>query len=237
MVRGRRVPHQVAGHAAAWQGGDDGAATYSPQVTSIRSSAPSTAVFDTAVAALRTAQARPEVGLEEIPPPRRVAPYAHAIEGHIDLTTLRGPHGGEPSDEDVDDVDEAGGRFVLLHDPDQPEAWGSDLRVIALVKAVVEPELAEDPMLADVVWSWLEESLTGPDVPAVRLGGTVTRVVSESFGSLADRPRAIQVELRASWTPLGAMGEHLVAWSDVLCRLAGLPPLPTGVSALPRRRS
>lgn len=198
-------------------------------MTSIRSSVPSSVVFDDAVAAVRAAQVRPEVVLTEIPPPRRVAPFAHAVEGHVDLVAVR-------AGDDQDEADEAGGRFVLLHDPASPEAWGSDMRVIALVKAVVEPELAEDPMLAEVVWAWLGESLVGPDAPAHRLGGTVTRVVSESFGSLADRPAAIQVELRASWTPLGPMDAQLGAWADVLCRLAGLPPLPSGVSPLPRRR-
>ncbi len=199
-------------------------------MTSIRSSAPASVVFDDAVAALRAAQVRPEVVLTEISPPRRVAPFAHAVEGHVDLVALGA------ADDTADEPEEAGGRFVLLHDPAAPEAWGSDLRVIALLKAVVEPELAADPMLAEVVWAWLGESLVGPDAPAYRLGGTVTRVVSESFGSLADRPAAIQVELRASWTPLGPVDAQLSAWVDVLCRLAGLPPLPTGVSPLPRRR-
>ena len=206
-------------------------ATYASPVTSIRSSAPSSVVFDDAVAAVRSAEVRPEVVLTEIPPPRKVAPFAHAVEGHVDLAAVRAA-----ASDDLDEPEEAGGRFVLLHDPAVPEAWGSDLRVIALVKAVVEPELAEDPMLAEVVWAWLGESLVGPDAPAHRLGGTVTRVVSESFGSLDDRPAAIQVELRASWTPLGPMDAQLGAWVDVLCRLAGLPPLPDGVSALPRRR-
>jgi hypothetical protein len=200
-------------------------------VTSIRSSAPSSVVFDRAVASVRAAQVRPEVVLTEIPPPRRVAPFAHAVEGHVDLLAVRAA-----ADDDLDEPEEAGGRFVLLHDPAAPQAWGGDLRVIALVKAVVEPELAEDPMLAEVVWAWLGESLVGPDAPAHLLGGTVTRVVSESFGTLADRPAAIQVELRASWTPLGPMDAQLGAWADVLCRLAGLPPLPSGVSPLPRRR-
>ncbi|MFC3687412.1 DUF3000 domain-containing protein [Aquipuribacter hungaricus] len=198
-----------------------------------RSSAPSALVFDDAVAVLRSARVRPEVALTEIPPPRRVAPFAHAVEGHVDLAVVRA---GARDGEDADEAEEAGGRFVLLHDPSAPDAWGGDLRVIALVKAVVEPELAEDPMLAEVVWAWLGETLVGPDAPATRLGGTVTRVVSESFGSLADRPAAIQVELRASWSPLGPLDAQLGAWADVLCRLAGLPPLPAGVSALPRRR-
>lgn len=221
----------------AWGGAVRTRATYSSQVTSIRSSAPTSHVFDDAVRALRAAQVRPEVRLQEIPPPRRVAPFAHAVEGSVDLASVTSGRGGDPEHpDDEDEVDEAGGRFVLLHDPEAPEAWGSDLRVIALVKAVVEPELAEDPMLAEVVWAWLGEALVAPDVPATRLGGTVTRVVSESFGSLAERPAAIQVELRASWTPVGPLDAHLQAWSSVLCRLAGLPPLPVGVSALPRRR-
>ncbi|WP_336923225.1 DUF3000 domain-containing protein [Aquipuribacter sp. SD81] len=189
-------------------------------------------VFVRAVEALRATVVRREVELEEIPPPRRVAPHAHALDGHLDLSSLRAP-----GTADVDDVDDAGGRFVLLHDPAAPEAWGGDLRVIALVKAVVEPELADDPLLAEVVWSWLGEGLDAQEARARRLGGTVTRVVSESFGSLSARPDAIQVELRASWSPEGHPGAHLQAWADVLCRVAGLPPLPSGVSALPRRRA
>jgi len=203
-------------------------------VTTIRSSAQTPAVFDDAVHAMRAARVRPGVVLTEVPAPRRVAPFAHAVEGSLDLgDSAARDDGGADVD---DDVEEASGRFVLLHDPDRPEAWGSDLRVIALVKAVVEPELAEDPMLAEVVWAWLNEALVAPEAPAHRLGGTVTRVVSESFGSLSDRSPAIQVELRASWTPLGPVDAQLGAWTDVLCRLAGLPPMPPGVSALRRRR-
>jgi hypothetical protein len=99
-------------------------------VTSIRSSAPSSVVFDRAVASVRAAQVRPEVVLTEIPPPRRVAPFAHAVEGHVDLVAVRAA-----ADDDLDEPEEAGGRFVLLHDPAAPQAWGGDLRVIALVKA------------------------------------------------------------------------------------------------------
>lgn len=179
------------------------------------------AAFTRAVASLRGAHVRPEVRLSEVPAPRKVAPYALAVNGEVAA---------------VDDVDEAGGRFVLLHDPEPPGAWEGDLRVIALVKAVVEPELAQDPMLADVVWAWLGEALTAPQAPTRELGGTVTRVVSETFGTLYETPAAIQVELRASWTPDGPLEMHLQAWADVMCRLAGLPPLAHGVSVLPRWR-
>ena len=44
-----------------------------------------------------------------------------------------------------------------------------------------------------------------------------------------------EVEIRASWTPIGAAGSQLTAWGNLLCTAAGLPPLPAGVTALGRR--
>ena len=70
-----------------------------------------------------------------------------------------------------------------------------------------------------------------------RAGGTATRILSESFGSLEDRQASNDVELRASWTPTGTQfGSHLEAWADMVCSFAGLPPLPDGVVALPHVR-
>jgi len=57
---------------------------------------------------------------------------------------------------------------------------------------------------------------------------------------LADRPATIDLELRASWTPVidepDLIGNHFEAWIDLLSTVAGLPPLPEGVTALPGRR-
>jgi hypothetical protein len=76
--------------------------------------------------------------------------------------------------------------------------------------------------------------------------GTVTRVVSESFGGMADDDATAEIEIRASWSPAsdvtgGAMAgvdiaPHAEAWGDVLCTAAGLPPVPPGVVAMPTRR-
>ena len=48
-----------------------------------------------------------------------------------------------------------------------------------------------------------------------------------------------ELEIRASWTPVLTPAEvprelaaHLGAWGDLLCTLAGLPPLPEGIVAL-----
>jgi hypothetical protein len=92
-------------------------------------------------------------------------------------------------------------------------------------------------MLGAVGWSWLKEALENREAIHTADAGTVTRVVSESFAGLVDRGATVEMEIRASWTPGGPnLGVHLQAWADLLCTVAGLPPLPEGVVALPRQR-
>jgi hypothetical protein len=131
----------------------------------------------------------------------------------------------------------ASGRFVLLYDPSAPEPWGGVWRAVTFARAVFDPELANDPMLGGVGWSWLMDALGDREATYVAEAGTVTRVVSESFAGLADRAATVEMEIRASWTPTDpGLGVHLQAWADLLCTIAGLPPLPEGVVALPRQR-
>ena len=54
----------------------------------------------------------------------------------------------------------ATGRLVLLHDPDGQDAWNGTLRVVTYVAAELEPEMAGDPMLAAVGWSWPRSART-----------------------------------------------------------------------------
>ncbi len=190
------------------------------------------APFATALASMRAQRLRPEVRLAEIPGPARVAPFSVALEGEVlaGRDDQVGEHGGEPGEV-------ATGRFVVLHDPDGQETWRGTFRVVTLVRATLEPELAADPLFAEVVWSWVTETLDGAGVEHVALGGTVTRVLSQSFGALAGTPDAVDLELRASWTPVGtALGTHLAVWADLMCTAGGLPPLPEGVTALTPRR-
>ena len=181
--------------------------------------------FRAAVERLRqalTAHGRAGLELEEVPAPKRLAPYAVAVSAEVG----RG-------DEQV-----ASGRFVVLHDPTGQDGWRGDTRVVAFVSADVEAEMAADPALAQVGWSWLTDSLRDREAPHTAAGGTVTRTVSCRFGQLEDAEEASEVEVRASWTPLpdgdGTMdlGVHLLAWCDLLCATAGLPP--PGVLALRR---
>ncbi len=179
--------------------------------------------FAHALRDLHAVRLRPEVRLTEVPAPTRIAPHAVALTGDV----LTGP----------DDDEVATGRFVLLHDPSAPEPWGGTWRVVTFARAELEPELAGDPMLGAVGWSWLTDALAAHDVPFTAEAGTVTRVVSESFADLEDRPPSVEMEIRASWTPLDPdAGRHLQAWADLLCTIGGLPPLPEGVVPLPGRR-
>ena len=180
------------------------------------------AEFLRALHSLRAARLRPEVHLEEVPGPGRIAPYSVALTADVRL----------PREEE----DLAAGRFVVLHDPAGQEAWDGTFRVVTLVRGTLEPEVAADGLLAQVAWTWLEDALADAGVVAHAAGGTVTRVLSQSFGALADRPDEVEVEIRASWTPAdGDLGPHLAAWSTLLCTTAGLPPVPDGVTVLGRR--
>ena len=180
--------------------------------------------FAQALSELRGARLRPEVRVTEVPAPQRIAPYAVALTAEVATAG---------SDEEL-----ASGRFVLLHDPDGQEPWGGTFRIVSFVRASVEMEMATDPVLTEVAWSWLIEALDDRGATWAAPSGTVTRTASQSFGSLQDRPPVGEVEIRASWTPLdAATGAHLQAWADLLAHLAGLPPVPAGVTVLSRPRA
>lgn len=193
------------------------------------------AEFADALADLRGQGVRPGVHVEEIAAPVRVAPYSVALSGEV--TDDGTGAGAAPADDPV-----ATGRFVVLHDPAGQESWQGTFRVVTLVRATLEPEMAADPLLADVAWSWIPECLDlaglRPGADVLAEGGTVTRVLSKSFGALSSTPDAVDLELRASWTPVGThLGAHLQAWTALLSTAAGIPPLPAGVTAITRRFS
>ncbi|HEX8628997.1 MAG TPA: DUF3000 domain-containing protein [Catenuloplanes sp.] len=175
--------------------------------------------FARAVAGLRAAPSRREILLEEIPAPQRLAPYAFALSA----TVLR-------------DGDEAAtGRLILLHDPAGHDAWDGTLRLVTYVTAELEAELAGDPLLPGVGWSWLTDALELHGARHTALGGTVTQTLSTRFGDLSGPPASADLEIRASWTPLdGGLDRHLLGWCTLLASTAGLPP--PGVTAIPERR-
>ncbi len=173
--------------------------------------------FDEIVAEIRAIATRAEIIVEEIPAPQKLAPFAFAMT--------------------ADTEDEIGtARFVLLHDPAGQEGWGGDFRCVTFVRADVDHEMASDPMVANVGWSWLIESLEKFGCEYVQPSGTVTRVASASFGTLNERADDSELEVRASWTPTNsfAIATHVRAWLDLLEHCAGLAPIPEGVTPLTR---
>lgn len=183
--------------------------------------------FQDALTSLRGHRLRPELRLEEVPPPTRIAPYALALTGEVN---------SEPRTMDPDAM-LGHGRFVVLHDPEGQEAWHGTFRVIVLAKARLEEEVGQDPLLGEVGWSWLTDALADAGAGYHHLSGTVTRVLSETFGGLELRSGEVEIELRASWTPATTdLGPHLLAWAQTTCAAAGLEPLPENVASLHRGR-
>ncbi|MGP3947643.1 DUF3000 domain-containing protein [Streptomyces sp. 7N604] len=185
--------------------------------------------FRQAVEALRTARLRPEMEIDQARPPQRLAPFSYALEAAV-----------VQSGKDLAD-----GRLVLLHDPAGHDAWKGTFRLVTLVRAELEPEMAADPLLPEVCWSWLTGAFEARGVAYGEPSGTVTLAGSHYFGGLANRAPATQIEIRASWTPReGAggvpdAGAHLAAWCELLCQIGGLPPgggPDAAVVSLPQRR-
>ncbi len=193
-----------------------GGGSYAAQVGNARAGGfPET--FVRAVESLRRARPRPEVQLAEIAAPGRLAPFSFATTAEV----LRGAE------------ELASGRLVLLHDPAGQETWDGTLRIVTYVTAGLDAEMAGDPLLAGVGWSWLIDALALHGARHTAAGGTVTQTTSTRFGDLAGPPDSADVELRASWTPLDSdLTSHLLAWCDLLCSTAGLPP--PGVIVLPQ---
>src|SRR5690606_37891929 len=121
--------------------------------------------FARAVDGVRSAVLRPEVVVEEVPAPTRLAPSALALSGEVYPTRS------------LDEEPTATGRFVLLHDPSAPEPWEGVWRVVTYAKAAMEPELGHDPMLGQVGWSWLTEALESHGLAFAAEAGAVTCVL------------------------------------------------------------
>jgi hypothetical protein len=210
-------------------------------------------------------KARREIVLDNQRPPRKLAPYAAAIGAVVHEPAPGGST--RPVVRDDADTEIGWGSFVLLYDPAGQTGWAGPFRVIAYIRAELDPEIAADPLIGQVGWSWLTEALGTRTNGYRQVSGTVTRVVTEGFGTKQDQPVTTEFELRASWSPAvpAATGPiarpgtaqpgtaqpgtaqpdgppqdldgHLAAWCDALCAACGLPPLPAGVSALRPPRS
>ena len=169
--------------------------------------------FARAVAGLRSASLREEIARAEVGAPPPPGPY-----------TSPPPAAGRRGDDD----EIATGRLILLHDPAGHDAWEGTMRLVTYVTAEVDVDMAADPLLPAVGWTWLTDALDAQDAGYRAIGG---QTMSTRFGDLAGPPATADIEIRASWTPTDDhLGAHLLAWSVLLASTAGLPP--PGITAL-----
>ena len=185
--------------------------------------------FERLVDLLRTFTPRAEVALIEVPAPQKLATFAFAFSADVSNGLL------------ADEEDEvANGRFVLLHEPGGQATWDGEFRCVTFVSADVDPVMQEDPLLPEIGWSWFLESLERNQCVFNAPSGTVTRVSSASFGKLSPRNDDAEIEIRASWTPIitepQELIKHIESWCNLISEVAGLPPIPEGVSAISSAR-
>lgn len=215
IVNARLIPQRSVQQLPTQRRGSQTVGGGAPTVSGVPDLADAPEIFRTAVAALSAVRPRPEVQFGPIPAPARLAPWTYAWG----LELAGGSHAS------------ATGRLVLLHEPDGQEAWEGTLRLVGFVRADLDVEFAGDPLLPEVGWSWLIDALRGSSAEHRALGGTVTQTSSARFGDIAGPKRTDEVELRASWTPVGNdLGPHAEAFCELIAAAAGLPPV--GVVAL-----
>ena len=144
-----------------------------------------------------------------MPAPQRLAPYSAAIGASV-----------YREDDEI-----AVGRLILLFDPDGQRGWDGQFRLVAYVRADMEPEITADPLLGPVAWSWLTEALEthAPATPPL------------AAPSPGRSPRASATSRRPgrppSWScvppghpPEEDLSGHVAAWCDLMCLAAGIPP-------------
>ncbi|MBB5744205.1 hypothetical protein HD600_002702 [Microbacterium ginsengiterrae] len=173
---------------------------------------------------LRATTFRKDIVVREITSPAGLAPFSIALAADV------------RPDENGDSV-YGTGRFVLLHDPEEPQAWGGAWRIVVFAQAPLEPEIGTDPLLADVTWSWLIDALDSRDAGYHSASGTSTKTISKGFGSLAAEGDGAQIELRSSWTPDEPFRPHVEAWAELVGMLAGLPPGSENIAVFGARKA
>lgn len=174
---------------------------------------------------MRAIEFRADLAVREIAAPTGLAAFALALAGDV-----------RPEGEGIDSP-YGTGRLILLHDPDEPSQWNGPWRIVCFAQAPLEPDIGVDPLLADVAWTWLTDALESRRAGFHSASGTATKTLSKGFGTLAAESDGAQIELRASWSPEGAIAPHVEAWAELVCMLAGLPPGSEGIAVLGSHRA
>lgn len=182
------------------------------------------AEFKLAALSLREARERPEVKIVQIEAPQNLARHALAFSCDVDAQSTAAK------------IDLGTGRFVLLWDDLPQENWTSNFRVICFAKSPLETDIGFTDESSDLAWAWLREAMTLNGARFDSEAGTTTRVISVGHGSIAAQNHHAELELRASWCPVGEnFNSHLEAWQDLICMMSGFSLHGEDVTALERR--
>ncbi len=179
------------------------------------------AEFTDALLTLRDAAYDSHVKVSEIAAPHQIAPFAAAIRMDCEALDDNSPSGGS-------------GRLVILYDPQEQPGWQGRFRLVTMIGARVDVDLVSEPLADQVCWSWLTDFLTQSEASFFQAAGSVTRSHSASFGELEKRSETAEMELRASWTPLGNdLAPHAGAISRLLAMMSGYSvEVSAGISRL-----
>lgn len=162
------------------------------------------------LASLISVSPREEITLSQIPSPKGIAPEAIALAAEINHE-LATDHGVS--------------RLVFCRDSSEPEGWNSEFRIIGYAKSPIEIEMAKDDYLSAMPWEWLKDTLRHNGAEFAHEAGTTTTVLSTGHGSLISQPQHAELEIRASWAPIGYdLKPHLLGWIELLALISGLPP-------------
>ena len=117
------------------------------------------------------------------------------------------------------------GRFILLYDPEEPEAWGGAFRIVCFAQAPLETDIGIDPFLADVAWSWLVDAL---DARGAHYARRIRHRDQDPLDRIrrARRPGRRRPDRTARLVDAARARRHRARRSmgELVCMLAGLPP-------------
>ena len=180
------------------------------------------AQFKAAAMGLTELMLRNELETQQIPAPKEIAPHALAFSAQV------------PNPADTP-MNRGVGRLVFLHNPEEFDTWGSNMRIIAYGKSPLESDVAMQEDAANYWWEWLMRALDYRGAKYSHEAGTITRMTSTGMGALATVRENTEIEIRASWSPTeDDLGAHLGAWQDLISGMAGYPIGGEGVARIAR---
>ncbi|MFT4186521.1 MAG: DUF3000 family protein [Micrococcaceae bacterium] len=203
--------------------------------------------FQEALDSMRGARYRHDLKVKEISAPTDIAPYAVALEASVykevepqsfkpRLHVVTENSGYDNALEQNDAL--VVGRFILLYHPEYQEAWDGHFRITVYVRGHLDDSYTDNLLVTKSLWAKFNDAMIKREIKHRALGGTVTKISTESFGSISNQLPSLSAELRASWTAVNAeIRSHLEVWSEFITSFVGEPAFTKGVIPIPIQRN